>query len=121
MTPAAGFSRKDRDAAIEADRIARAAAKARVSIFVFEGSDAWQAWIAHRKRTTGIASMPKTWATIDGKRRLGWWCPSLYPPRDAPSPGERSPEAMAQNRETGPPGGIGLASAEDVAELARGG
>lgn len=60
------------------------------AIFVYVGTEAWQAWIRHRerveRRTTGY---PTTTAVIDGKTRTGWWFPSLFPP--------------ATNAATGPP------------------
>jgi hypothetical protein len=51
-------------------------------IFVFEGSPAWIAWLDHRAGATGIRGLPTCWAVVDGQRRLGWWLPTLYPPRD---------------------------------------
>jgi hypothetical protein len=86
-TPAVGFSRKAQDEAIERERIRELAAKASARTFVFENSDAWRSWCAYRKRTTGVGSLPVTTAEVDGKRRRGWYLPSLYPPNDGSATG----------------------------------
>lgn len=52
--------------------------------FVFEGTKAWEAWLDDTKRRTGIRSMPTTTAVVEGRTRVGWWKPSLFPP---PVPG----------------------------------
>lgn len=58
-------------------------------VFVFKGTRAWDAWMQHRRRTRGIASAPTTLRTIDGRRREGWFFPTLFPP-DATGPPKES-------------------------------
>jgi hypothetical protein len=52
-------------------------------IFVYVGTDAWNAWMAERKRLTGYGSCPTTSRLIDGKLRQGWDFPTLYPAKTA--------------------------------------
>ena len=49
-------------------------------VFVWEGSDAWRSWLQHQRKS----SFPTT--RHDG--RIGWWFPSLYPPRAGPQAAE---------------------------------
>lgn len=61
-------------------------------IFVYQGTEAWRAWIDHIRKTEG-----RTWTlartqVIDGKTRSGWWWPSLFPP-----------SSQSQTKSTGPP------------------
>jgi hypothetical protein len=51
-------------------------------IFVYRGTPAWDAWMDHKKATTGIRpdDLTKT-MVIDGQKRTGWWFPTMYPPR----------------------------------------
>ena len=61
-------------------------------IFVYEGSRAFVAWSAHMARKNNLREWNLTcWKTVDGKRRSGWYFPSLFPPATAP-PGELSDE-----------------------------
>ncbi len=49
-------------------------------IFVFEDTRAWEAWVKVKRRETGVSCWNlTTTAVIDGKRRSGWWFPSLFP------------------------------------------
>ncbi len=71
-------------------------------VFVFEGSDAWNAWQRHLQAKRGRGT-PTTTASIDGKTRRGWWFWTLYPPKES---------AVS----TGPPT---LMSPDDEKEMAR--
>ncbi len=53
-------------------------------IFVIEGTRAWKAQLAHRKRLTGMNSLSVTSAYINGKPRRGWYFTSLFPPGEQP-------------------------------------
>lgn len=66
--------------------------KAKDPVFVFEGSRAWEAWVAFKKRTTGHTWTLSRSTVIDGKHRTGWWFPTLFPPSD-----------KAESNATGPP------------------
>ena len=59
--------------AIIADREAK-------QIFVYLGSRAWDAWVRHKKQTTGVQWSLTTTSVVDGRRRVGWYFPSLFPP-----------------------------------------
>jgi len=78
-------SRYLRDKAWQSLDVLKASQKAGVSApreFVFEGSDAWKAWCAHRLRTEGLRTgYPVIQRREDGRR--GWYFPTLWPPRDA--------------------------------------
>ncbi len=50
------------------------------SVFVIEGTDAWERWLDHEYRTKGVRSMPIVQGTVNGKTRHGWWKPTLFPP-----------------------------------------
>lgn len=51
-------------------------------IFVYRGTPAWDAWMAHKKATTGIRPDDLTSTlVVDGEKRTGWWFPTMYPPR----------------------------------------
>lgn len=82
-----GFDRSKRQA--EQDRIA-AADKARrpQRLFVFEGSDPWNAHVRNGHPTT-----LKTWGEINGKRCQGWYFPTLYPPKATGPPPNSPPES----------------------------
>lgn len=54
-------------------------------IFVIKGTRAWDAWMAERLRTRGMASAPTTRHVVDGRSREGWFFPTLFPP-DATGP-----------------------------------
>lgn len=45
--------------------------------FVIEGTEAWKAWLTHKR----VHSMPTTSAVVNGKTRVGWYFPSLFPPK----------------------------------------
>lgn len=64
--------------------------------FVFEGSKAWLAWIAWRKRHGMIPSLPTRTQLIDGETKRGWDLPSLFPPAetDASESSEKAREAV---------------------------
>jgi hypothetical protein len=50
-------------------------------IFVYQGTPAWEAWMAYKRAVTGfVPTLAKT-ITIDGEKRTGWWFPTLFPPR----------------------------------------
>lgn len=68
------------------------ATKASDPVFVFEGTRAWEAWVAFKKRTTGHTWTLSRSTVIDGKHRTGWWFPTLFPPSD-----------KAESNATGPP------------------
>jgi hypothetical protein len=52
-------------------------------VFVYHGSRAWEAWSAFECKRKGIRSWTLTTrALIDGKWRIGWYWPTLFPPRD---------------------------------------
>jgi hypothetical protein len=51
--------------------------------FVFEGTRAWDAWVAHKRRERGAPWSLTTTAVIEGKLRRGWYFPSLFPPSQA--------------------------------------
>jgi len=53
-------------------------------VFVIEGTRAWEAWLAHKRATTGRPFTLTTAHVVDGKSRRGWWFPSLFPSNDAP-------------------------------------
>ena len=86
-------SRYLRDKAWQSLDVLKAGQKAGVSaptLFVFEGSDAWNAWCEHRRRTEGrTTGYPVT--THEGRR--GWWFPSLWPPKAGPADGRTAVEA----------------------------
>lgn len=82
ISPPPGFSKKAQEAEVAAERIEQAAAKANARIFVFKGSDAWNAWCEYRRRRGEVPSLPTTTTEIDGNKRYGWWMPSLWPPRE---------------------------------------
>lgn len=73
------------------------------SVFVREGTRAWAAWLAHKRRTNPVWYLTKE-STIDGKRFTGWWFPTLFPPG-------------TDTAATGPPEGL---SADDEAIVANG-
>jgi len=56
-------------------------------VFVYEGTRAWDAWVAERKRTRGVAWTLTTTRVVDGKSKRGWWFPSLFPPDARPGTG----------------------------------
>lgn len=68
-------------------------------VFVYVGTRAWDAWLDHRARKTGLRSCPTTRLFVEGVGwRDGWHFPTLFPPgRETAS--ESSEEASA----TGPP------------------
>jgi hypothetical protein len=67
-------------------------------IFVYRGTEAWRAWVAHKKRERGgIEWTLTTTLTIDGERRTGWHFPTLFPP------GARAAESTEGASTTGPP------------------
>lgn len=45
--------------------------------FVWKGSRAWHAWLAHHGKST----WPETTHRVSGEMRRGWWFPSLFPPK----------------------------------------
>ncbi len=49
-------------------------------VFVYVGTRAWEAWLAHKLRTTGVRWTLTTTRTVDGERRTGWDFPTLFPP-----------------------------------------
>lgn len=49
-------------------------------IFVFEGSRAWDAWVAFEKKRRGVTWTLATRKQVDGKWRTGWYWPTLFPP-----------------------------------------
>lgn len=50
-------------------------------ILVYQGTPAWDAWMAHKLATSGVRwTLTKT-MVIDGEKRTGWWFPTLFPPR----------------------------------------
>lgn len=49
-------------------------------VFVYVGTRAWSAWVAYKKKNTGIDWDLKTTITIDGERKTGWHFPRLFPP-----------------------------------------
>jgi hypothetical protein len=65
-------------------------------IFVFKGSRAWEAWCDHKLRTTGVRWTLTTWATIDGRRREGWYFPGLFPPSATGPPNNGTEEIIDQ-------------------------
>ncbi|MBN8958567.1 MAG: helix-turn-helix domain-containing protein [Rhizobiales bacterium] len=56
----------------------------RLPIFVFKGTRAWDAWVAHKSRERRVTWNLSTRAVIDGKSREGWWFPTLFPPSQQP-------------------------------------
>jgi hypothetical protein len=76
-----GFSKEAQEAQIENRQLQKAAEKANAKTFVYENSDAWQAWCQHRRAQGGIGSLPTCTHIVDGKAKRGWWMPSLYPPK----------------------------------------
>jgi hypothetical protein len=73
-------------------------AQARPTVFVYEGTPAWDAWVAQKKRERRAPWNLTTTATIDGKTRRGWYFPSLFPPAAPQPPADEKPEGA-----TGPP------------------
>lgn len=57
---------------------ARASPPARV--FVIEGTRAWNAWLAHRRRLGLLASAPVTVGHGEHAGKRGWYFDSLFPP-----------------------------------------
>lgn len=60
-------------------------------IFVYEGTRAWDAWIAFKRRTSGVPSWNlSTTVVVDGKPRRGWFFATLFPPQSTgpPSPAQ---------------------------------
>jgi len=64
-------------------------------IFVWVGSDAWKAWVAHKSRETGKPWHLTTTAFVNGNSRLGWWFPQLWPPPVTKPPDGLSPSDAA--------------------------
>lgn len=61
---------------------------------VIEGSKPWDAWIRH-----GHPRTLKTDIKVDGRRDIGWYFPTLYPPKEAtgpPLPNLLTPEDEAE-------------------------
>ena len=60
------------------------AAEANTQVFVFEGTRAWDAWVAHKRATTGRPWTLTTSRAVNG--RCGWFFPTLFPPKGADPP-----------------------------------
>jgi len=82
-----GFSREAQNADIDRTQLQRLAEKSVARVFVFKDGEPWKAWCEYRRRHGQIPSLPETWTEIEGKRRCGWWMPTLYPPPDEPATG----------------------------------
>lgn len=68
-------------------------------LFVYRGTPGWDAWMAHRKKMTGIGSSPTYRKFVEGVGwREGWDFPSMFPPR-----GEAEKGSADGERATGPP------------------
>ena len=65
--------------AIIADREAK-------QIFVYQGSRAWDAWVKYKRDINGIHWSLTTTSVVDGRRRIGWYFPSLFPPSSTGPP-----------------------------------
>lgn len=50
-------------------------------IFVYQGTPAWDAWMAFKQATTGYRPTLTKTVVFDGEKRTGWWFPTLFPPR----------------------------------------
>lgn len=55
-------------------------------IFVYEGSRAWDAWVAEERRRKGINWTLTTRRQIGDVWRTGWYWPTLFPPQAQPPP-----------------------------------
>lgn len=53
---------------------------AKTSVFVIEGSRAWDSWIEYRRARGEIPVLPTCWGEVDGRKRRGWYLPSLFAP-----------------------------------------
>lgn len=49
------------------------------TIFVIEGTRAWEAWLSEKRRLNPVWHLTTT-KVVDGKSRKGWYFPSLFPP-----------------------------------------
>lgn len=64
-------------------------------IFVFIGTPAWNAWVAHKKITAGVTWTLTTKANVNGRWCTGWYFPCLFPPAAAkPPPATSDPEVI---------------------------
>lgn len=77
---ASGFSRKAQDVERENLAISKAASTQGARVFVIDGTRAWDAWVAHRRKSGQIPSMPTCLGSGEYANRRGWWLPSLFPP-----------------------------------------
>lgn len=51
-------------------------------VFVIEGSRAWDAWVKHKRATSGVAWTMTTSAVVQGEMRRGWYFgTTLFPIR----------------------------------------
>lgn len=95
-----GFSKEAQEedrACVVAERVNKSA---NASVFVIDGTRAYEAWAAEMRRRTGLRSWHLTvWANFEGKQRSGWYFPSLFPPSNKPQ---------------APPGGLSDADAQDL-------
>src|SRR5262249_23160491 len=80
-------------------------------IFVFSGTRAKEAWNAEMSKRTGVHWNLETTTVIDGKASIGWWFPSLFPPKDGQQP--------SQSKSTGPPISSPLMTEADEKEFVR--
>lgn len=69
-------------------------------IFVYQGTRAWDAWMAYKLKTTGHRFGLSKTALIEGEKRTGWWFPTLFPPSECSAPSESAEE---ETHATGPP------------------
>lgn len=60
-------------------------------IFVYEGTRAWKAWVAEKSRQRGVNWRLTTTKIVDGRTKVGWYFPSLFPPERPAATGPPSP------------------------------
>ena len=87
----------DRPEEVRPDKAPQPTPEPTQRVFVIEGTRAWQPWVNHKRRTSGNADWYLTTThVVDGKKRTGWWFPSLFPPNDAPATGPPTSPTMTR-------------------------
>lgn len=84
---------------IEAFTTKRAAEAAGAKSFVIEGTPAWNAWCAYRKKDGGIGSLPRANGIGKHAGKTGWYMPTLFPPGHQHDSAPKTPDEkfIAQN------------------------
>ena len=83
-----GFDPNERAQALDRLKASEEARKkSQPPVFVWEGTDHWMAWKAHKEKLLKRPfDLITTFKCPDGKMRRGWWFPTLRPPPSNPDP-----------------------------------